>query len=296
MIRKKPGELAFNIGNIFFMTVLMILMLYPFWYVLAVSLNDSRLESWVQVMLWPKGLTLVAYRTLFTTSLFINGYVITILRTLIGTVLSVLLNGMAAYVLSRKDLLGRKVLLWLLLLTLYFSGGIIPVYLLIRNLGLLDQFAVLIIPALMSSWYIILMKSFFSQLSSEMLESAKIDGANDLHIFFKFVIPVSMPIIAVITLFTAIGLWNDWFTAEMFITNNQNLLPIQTILRRVIFQLAAMDLIRKNGGASWNMLANSDLESVKMAGILVTVIPIACIYPFLQRYFIKGVMLGSLKG
>ena len=259
MIRKRPLEIAFDIGNIALMAVLMVLMVYPFWYLLAVSLNDSALESWVQVMLWPKGLTLMAYKTIFTTTLFVNGYLITVLRTLVGTVLSVLLNGMAAYVLSRKDLIGRNVLIWMLLLTLYFSGGIIPTYLLIRYLGLLDKFAALIIPALMSSWYIILMKSFFSQLPNEMLESAKIDGANDLHIFFKFVLPVSTPIFAVITLFTAIGLWNDWFTAEMYITN-ASLYPIQTILRRVIFELQAMDMIRKMGGGGARLGLNRQFK------------------------------------
>jgi putative aldouronate transport system permease protein len=295
MRKIRVGESIFDIINHILMALLIIVMVYPFWYVFVISINNNNFQSWTTVYFWPKVPSMHAYNTIFLTSLFVNGYIITILRTLIGTILSVMINGMAAYVLSRKDLLGRNFFLKMLLVTLYFGGGLIPTFLLISALGMLDTFAVLIIPSLMGSWNIILMKAFFSQLPNELIESAKIDGANDLQIYFRIVISISKPIFAAITLFTAVGLWNDWFTGEMFITR-QSLLPIQTVLRRVIFQMKVSELMNKMGDAIGSTRSGSNLESVKMAAIVVTVVPIICVYPFLQKYFAKGIMIGSIKG
>jgi putative aldouronate transport system permease protein len=291
----RPGEVLFEIANNVFMLTVVFAMFYPFWYVFVISINDNNFQSWTSVYFWPRVPTTMSYRIVFSTSLFVNGFGVTILRTTIGTTASVLLNGMAAYVLSRKDLLWRGPLLTALLVTLYFGGGLIPTYLLCKALGMLNTFAVLIIPSLMGSWYIVLMKSFFTQLPNELIESAKIDGANDLQVYFRIVIAISKPIFAAITLFTAVGLWNDWFTGEMFITKDA-LMPIQTVLRRVIYQLKSTELMSRMGNATGSTLSGSNVESVKMASIIVTVVPIICVYPFLQKYFAKGIMIGSIKG
>lgn len=295
MRRIRIGEFTFDILNHVFMAIIIFLMMYPFWYVFIISINNNNFQSWTTVFVWPKVTSIYAYRTIFSTSLFLNGYFITIVRTLLGTLLSVIFNGMAAYVLSRKDLLGRRHMLTGLLITLYFGGGLIPTYLLCDALGLINTFAILILPALMGSWNIILMKSFFTQLPIELIESAKVDGANDLQIYFRIVIAISKPIFAAITLFTAVGLWNDWFTGEMFITTDA-LLPIQTVLRRVIFQMKSVDLMITMGDSLGSTLSGSNIESIKMAAIMVTVIPIICVYPFLQKYFARGIMIGSIKG
>lgn len=289
------GETTFDVLNHILMLFLIFVMIYPFWYVFIISINNNNFQSWTTVFFWPKVTSFYAYKVIFSNNLFTNAYFITILRTVVGTALSVIFCGMAAYTLSRKDLIGRGKLIVALMVTIYLGGGLIPTYLLCRTLGLIDTFAILIIPGLMNSWNIILMKSFFSQLPEDVINSAKIDGANDLQIYFRIVIFMSTPIFAAMTLFTAVSLWNDWFTAEMFI-NNPNLLPIQTVLRRIIFTMKSVELTMKMGEAIGSTSSGSNIESIKNATVIVTVVPIVCVYPFLQKYFAKGIMIGSIKG
>ena len=289
------GEKTFNVVNVFILALITFATLYPFWYVLVISLNNNAVASYLDVYFWPKAFTLANYKVIFSTSLLVSGYKITILRTVIGTVISVIGNAAMAYVLVKKQLMGRKVLISLVLITLYFSGGIIPLYILLRNLHLINTFPVLIIPYLFTAWYIILMKTYFSQLPESLDESARIDGANDIVIFFRIIMPISMPIISTISLFCAVGYWNDWFAGDMYLSD-QNLFPIQTILMKILNEMKGDEILRRSSSGVVDSNHMPSLEAVKNASIIVTIIPIILVYPFLQKYFIKGIMIGSIKG
>lgn len=284
------GERFYNTFNIVFLSLFSLLMLYPFWYVLIISLNDSSFGGYSKVLILPVAFTLDNYKVVFANDSLVSGYIITIIRTAAGVFLSVLFNAGLAYGLSKKRLMGRKLFLNLVIITLFFSGGLIPWYIIIKSLGLLNHFWVLIIPYLLSPWTILIMKTFFNGLSPSVEESARMDGANDLLIFFKIVIPLSAPIIATMGLYSAVFHWNDWWAGEMLISNSK-LLPVQTILMRIISQQHAIDLISQTQGK----IRVSALESINMAAIIITTVPILMIYPSLQKYFLKGIMLGSIK-
>lgn len=280
--------------NLFFLILIGLACFYPFWYVLAVSLNDNSVTSYVNVVLWPKQVTFNNYQVVFSSPLLINGYKVSGLRTLIATLLSVTLSGGMAYALSRKELVGRKFFNIFILIPMYLGGGLIPVFLLFKSLNLLNTFAVLILSGLISSWNIILLRTSISTLPDGLVESAKIDGANDLHIYFRIVIPCSKPIFATITLFVAVAFWNDWFAGDIFVTD-EKLKPIQTIMINIINSTKASDMAKKMGSATGQNIGTM-VESIKMATIMLTVMPIVVVYPFLQKYFVKGIMIGSLKG
>ena len=288
-----PGSIVFDIFVFLFMLLIAFICFYPFWYVFAVSVNDNSVASYITVRFWPKAFTLKNYGYVFQSPLLLSGFGITILRTIISTVLSLILSGGMAYALSRKELVGRTFFNIFLIITMYLGGGIIPLYILFRDLNLLNTFAVLIVVNLFSAWNIILLRTSISNIPDGMVESAKIDGANDLLIYFRIVMPCSKPIFATITLFHAVSIWNDWFAGDMFITSN-GLLPIQTIMVRIINDLSSRDMILSAGVAGENV--GTMVESVKMASVMLTVLPIVMVYPFLQKYFVKGIMIGSLKG
>lgn len=293
-MKNSLGSKVFDTINILFMLLIIFICFYPFWYVFVVSINDNSISSYVNVIVWPEVVTMKNYQVVFTSPLLVSGFKIAIFRTLIGTILSVVLSGGMAYALSRKELVGRQFFNIFILITMYLSGGIIPLYLLIKYFRLLNTFPVLIITGLFSTWNIILLRTSISSMPDGMVESAKIDGANDLLIYFRIVMPCSKPIFATITLFTAVAFWNDWFAGDMFITRD-TLQPIQTIMMRIINDLKATEMITKTAGVVGNT-GGSMVESVKMASVILTVVPIVLIYPFLQNYFVKGIMIGSLKG
>lgn len=288
------GSKVFDLFNILFMLLTIFVCFYPFWYIFIVSINDNSVSSWVNVMIWPKAITWDNFRVVLESPDLVSGFRISIFRTIIGTTLSVVLGGAMAYALSRRELVGRKFFNIFILITMYLGGGIIPTYMLYRKLELLNTFSVLIVSGLFSTWYIILMRTYFSSLPDGLIESAKIDGANDLYIYFRIVMPVSKPIYATITLFTAVNYWNDWFAGDMYISSD-SLQPIQTIMMRIINDMQASEMLKKSAGVVGTM-GGTMVESVKMATVLLTVIPIVIIYPFLQKHFVKGIMIGSLKG
>lgn len=282
--------------NYIFLVIISCTFLFPFWRVLAISLNDGVDALAGGINFWPRKFTLDNYMVIFSKPDILNAYKITILRTVIGTLLSVFLMSLMAYGLSKKHLIGRKVFNVLILITMFFSGGIIPFYLLLKRLQLLNNFWVYVIPSLYQAWNIILLRTFFSNLPASIEESARMDGANDIILFFKIVLPISLPIIATVSLFVSVGHWNDWFAGEFYIQNKE-LVPLQTLLIRIIRANESTRIITDSASyVERSKVSNVTSYSIKMAVLVAAVLPIMCIYPFLQKYFIKGVMVGSIKG
>lgn len=290
-MKKTIGEKIFDYLNVIFMCIFIFLFVFPFWQLLMISFNDATDAMRGGIYFWPRMWTLKNYQMTLKHPLIGNAYLITILRTIIGTILSLLATGMFAYGLSKKNLVFRKFYLTLATITMFFSGGLIPTFLLIRGLGLTNSFWVYIIPSLISVWNMIIMKTFFQSLPASLEESAKIDGYNDLQIFFKIVLPTSTPIIAAIALFNGVGHWNAWFDAYIYI-NDANLLPLQTILMKIVSQnSAAQELMQHEQAAESSVTP----EAMKITTMMIAIGPIVLIYPFLQKYFMKGIMIGAIK-
>ncbi len=278
------------------LTLLSVIMLYPFWNSLVISFNQGSDTALGGVTLWPRVFTMENYYIVFQDHRLLNSFWVTILRTLSGTALSLFFTALLSYGMSKKGLLFRKQYMVFFMITMFFSGGLIPSYMLIRSLGMLDTFWVLIIPGIISVYNMIVIRTFFSALPDGLEESAKIDGCSNYGIFFRIVIPVSGPVLATIALFTAVGHWNDWFTGAIYITKD-HLLPIQTLLRQIMNSNIMTEIGSSNAIALDHMNRNRTIttKSLTMATMMIATIPIILTYPFLQKYFVKGVLIGSLK-
>jgi putative aldouronate transport system permease protein len=293
-MRRSLGERVFDGLNITVMVVVMVVTLYPLLYVLFASLSTPEaIYRSKGLLLWPVDPTLGGYKLVFQNPSILSGYKNTIIYVVVGTTLNVLMTSLGAYVLSRKRLKLGKPLLLLIVFTMYFSGGLIPLFLIVRNLGLINRMWAILLPGAISTWNLLVMRTSFLTIPDSIEESAKIDGAQDFTILFRIIIPLSLPIMAVMTLFYGVSQWNSWFYAVIFLRDRAKY-PLQLILREV--------LIMKVEGESMRLARTSDMQSVEMMGlikyavIIVATVPILCIYPFLQRYFVKGVMVGSIKG
>jgi len=296
MIRDSIGDRIFTVFIYVVLTLLAFSTFYPFWNSLVISFNEGLDTSKGGITFWPREFTLENYKIVFEDSRLMNGFVIALLRTVIGTVASILATAIFAYGMSKRGLMGRKIYMIMCIVTMYFGGGLIPSYMLIRGLGLFNSFWVFIIPALISVWNMIIFRTFFQGLPQGLEESAKIDGCGNCT-FFRIVFPLSGPVIATLSLFTAVAHWNEWFVASIYITN-ENLLPIQTILRQILFSnIASEQLSNVDTSALVHINAAKKITSkaLTMATIMVATLPIVCVYPFLQRFFVKGVLIGSLK-
>ncbi|MCQ2612301.1 MAG: carbohydrate ABC transporter permease [Treponemataceae bacterium] len=275
------------------MLVLCFITLYPVWYTVVISFNDSSDALRGGIKWFPRKFSLESYRTVFLDKSIINAFTVTVLRTVIGTVASVFFTGMVGYAFSKKHIMGNKFYTILGTITMFFNGGLIPYFILIKNIGLYDSFWVYIIPGLFSFYNMIIFMSFFRELPPGLEESAKLDGANDMVIFIRIVIPLSMPVMATIALFNGVGHWNDYFTGVMYI-NKSSLQPIQTFLYRIVASASASRaVVALPAGISAQQVSSS---SVRLATMVVTTAPIICVYPFMQKYFVKGMMIGSIKG
>lgn len=270
---------------------------YPFWNSLVISFNSGQDTMLGGITFWPREFTTANYELVFKDKRLVNAFFISVMRTGVGTVLSVMATAILAYGLSKKELIGRKYFMIFLILTMFFSGGLIPSFLLIRGLGLMDSFWVMIIPTLISVWNLIIFRTFFSQLPAGLEESAKIDGCGYWATFFRIVLPLSGPVIATLALFTAVFHWNDWFFPSIYITS-ENLIPIQTLLQKVLkANTVSQSMGQLDAGAAAHMsrLTTVTGKSLSMAIMMVATIPIIMVYPFVQKYFVKGVLIGSLK-
>lgn len=295
-MKRSIGEKLFSVLNYTLLILLCISIIFPFWRILMLSLNDGIDAMKGGIYFWPREPTWNNYLVIFARTEILDAYKVTILRTLIGTVMSVFLMAALAYGLSKKRLKGRTFINAMILFTMFFNGGLIPLYLLLKDLHLLNTLWVYIIPALYQVWYIILFRTFFMQMPEALEESAKIDGASDLTVFFRIVVPLSLPVIATITLFTAVGHWNDWFAGTVYV-QNPKLIPLQTLLMRIINENDSAQMIAGSlSTVSQQSVKSVTTQSVKMSTLVVTILPIVCLYPFLQKYFVKGVMVGSIKG
>ncbi|MEC0238735.1 carbohydrate ABC transporter permease [Paenibacillus dokdonensis] len=272
-------------------------MLYPFWNSIVISLNVGSDTTRGGITFWPRQFTLENYNVVFQDKRLMTGFLISVLRTVIGTILSIVCTAVFAYGMSKKQLMGRKWYMILCIITMYFSGGLIPAFLINRELGLMDSFWVMIVPNIISVWNMIIFRTFFLELPEGLEESAKIDGCGHWGIFFKIVVPISGPVIATLSLFSAVWHWNDWFTASIYITT-EHLLPIQTLLQQILSSnIMSEQMMQTNAAARSHMsqLQSVTTKSLTMSTMLVATIPILLVYPFLQKYFTKGVMIGSIK-
>ncbi|RKL67325.1 sugar ABC transporter permease [Salipaludibacillus neizhouensis] len=289
-------ERMFDICNYIFMGVIVTIMLYPFLNVLAISLNDSTDTVRGGIYAWPREFTLNNYAVIMQYDTLITGFMNSVLRTVIGTVLGLIACSMVAYTLSRQDFQAKKFVSIAIVLTMFFSGGLIPTYMLMRDLELINTFAVYIFPLLISAWNVIIIRSFMDNLPVALQESAKIDGANDFTIYWKIILPICKPVLATIALFIAVMQWNMWFDTYIYNSTNESLTTLQYELMKILESTstsagAGMDSVR--GTADQTNRVSP--ESVRMAITIVTMVPILIVYPFLQKYFVKGMTLGAVK-
>ncbi|MEF2248430.1 MULTISPECIES: carbohydrate ABC transporter permease [unclassified Paenibacillus] len=292
-IKKSAGEIAFNILNVAVMLVMIIITLYPFIFVLMSSLsNSTQLMSHTGLLLKPLGFTAEAYKMVFRNPNILSGFGNTFFIVIVGTVVNLTVTCLGAYVLSRKGVPWTRPIMLAIVFTMFFSGGLIPSYLLVNNwLGLGDSLAAVIIPGAISTWNLIILRTSFGALPDGLIESARIDGAQDFTILFRIVIPLSMPVIAVMILFYSVGHWNSWFSAMIYL-RDRSLFPLQLILREILIQNSTQFM--SSDAAAGDVEAVG--ESIKYATIMIATLPILVVYPFLQKYFVKGVMIGSIKG
>ena len=266
--------------------------------VLALALNVGTDAAKGGIFFWPRQFTLDNFKEVFSQSNIVNGFFISVFRTIVGTFLSVMLTAMAAYALKSKTLPGQKQITFFVFFTMLFSGGLIPYYIVLKELHLTNSIWVYIVPALYSVWNMMIMRSFFQQVPEGLEEAARIDGCSDLGIFFRIILPTSKPVIAAISLFNAVGHWNDWFTGTFYV-RDPNLKPLSTVLQEMLTKQQALTetLMNTAGSLQMDMLDKMQVTgtSLKMATIIIVITPIVLVYPFLQKYFAKGVMIGSMK-
>jgi putative aldouronate transport system permease protein len=285
------AEKWFSLINHLLLVMLGLLCLAPFVNIFAQSLSGHHAIISGMVTLWPVDFNWSAYDKVLHDSGFIRSSSVSVARTLAGVTLSVLVTIMLAYPLTKSYIKGRSVILFLLVFSMMFNGGTIPNYLLMKSLGLLNTFSVMILPTLIVAFHVIIAKSFLQQLPVELEESAKMDGCSTLGILFRIVIPLSMPVIATIALFKAVSHWNAFFDAILYINDNK-LVPLQVYLRNLV-QMNQTSINTGNINLDEELIAN---ESLKAAALFSSMVPILAVYPFLQKYFVKGMLLGSVKG
>jgi putative aldouronate transport system permease protein len=292
--RKSKEDKIFDLINLILVAIMAVLVIYPLYFVIIASISNPNMIYEGKVWLLPKGITFEGYQRIFADSQIWIGYKNSIIYTFVGTLVNVAVTLMAAYALSRRDLYGRNIIMVMFLFTMFFSGGLIPTYLVVKNLGLLNTMWALILPKAVAVWNLIVARTYFqTTIPSEMLEAAKVDGCSDAKFFTKIVLPLSKPIVAVMVLFYAVGHWNSYFDALIYL-NNEDLYPLQLILRNILIQ----------NEASTQMISDLDSlaakqrvsELIKYGVIIVASIPLLVLYPFVQKYFVKGVMIGGIKG
>ena len=291
--KRSPGEIIFDIGNAVFLGILTLIFLYPMWYVIMAAFSDpARFVSHTGLLWLPEGFSLAGFKMVLRTASIVTGYGNIILYVITGTALNILLTSMGAYVLSRKKLYIRRFLSLAIVFTMYLSGGLIPFYLTVRNLGLYNTRLALILPVAVNTWNLIVMRTSMSQVPDSLEEAAKIDGANDFVILFRVILPVIKSTVAVMVLFYAVQHWNSWFNAMIFLQDRSNY-PLQLFLREILLSGSMTDIATGSTGEDVNNVLTMNM--LKYCTIVVSTLPILCIYPFLQKYFVKGVMIGSVK-
>jgi len=301
MIGRKQSRVetgVFDTINLAFMIIIMFIMLYPFWNTIAVSFNLATDTTRGGITFLPRIFTMANYRAIFATGDIYNAFFISVSRTIIQTVLGVFLTSMLAYALSRKDFVLRKPFTLIIILSMYVNAGLIPNYFLIRSLGMINTFWVYIIPGMISAFNFIIVRTYISRLPESIIESAKIDGCGDFIIFVRIIFPLCAPVLATIALFIAVGAWNSWFDTMIYNSARVNLHTLQYKLMEYIQQSQAQSMSASNIGAmgmSQDLSSTPTPMSMRAAITVVAAMPILMVYPFLQRYFISGIAVGSIK-
>jgi putative aldouronate transport system permease protein len=293
-IRETIKDRLFTLTNYVILSLFLITIMYPLIYITSSSISSSEAVVSGRVWLWPVNPTLDGYSAVFKHKLIVSGFINSIYYTVLGTLINVFMTILAAYPLSRRDFYGKNVFMFLFVFTFMFSGGLIPSYLLVRDLNMLNTTWSMVLPGALAVWNMIITRTYFqTTIPDELLEAAQLDGCTDIQFVWKIVLPLSGPIIAVITLFYAVGHWNSFFNALIYL-KSQNLYPLQLVLRDILVQ----------NDVDLNMLVDVQeaakreglRELLKYSLIVVSTAPLMVVYPFVQKYFVKGIMIGSLKG
>ena len=286
----------FDSANYLFLIIFSFLCLYPFLHVVFASFSTpAGLNSSFGIMLGPQGFNLKGYELTFKFNGIVTGYLNTTLYVTLGTALNVFFTGLLAYVLASKSY-WKKYMMIIVVFTMFFNGGLIPTFLLVRSLGLLNTRSAMLFPTLISAWNLIIMRTYFMSLPSSLEESARIDGASPYRVFFSIIVPLSAPVIAVMVLYYGVGHWNSWFNALIYL-RNRKLFPLQLFLREILIQnVFTAEVAGGLRPTNYRIATDVNEEILKNAFIVIATIPIILLYPLLQRYFIKGVMIGALKG
>ena len=293
MIHKKTvGEYIFDALNSIFMVFLMFITAYPLYYVAVSSVSDSSLLMGNRGMvLAPKGFNIAAYKAVFNNPSILTGYRTTLIVVVFGTILSVFMTALGAFLITRKRFAVKKVVSYMMLFTMFFSGGMIPNYLNVKSFGLDNTLWALILPGAMSAYNMIIMRTSFAGIPDSLEESAMLDGANHFVILIRIILPLSSSVIAVMVLYYAVGHWNSWFNAMIYLRDRAKY-PLQLVLREILIQNDTSNMMNDLSSMEQGSIA----ETIKYAIIVVGTLPILCVYPFLQKYFVKGVMIGAIKG
>ncbi len=267
---------------------------YPFYFILIMSFNEGLDAQRGGIYFLPRAFTLENYATFLKDPQWLSAIMVTAVRTIIGTVLTILLTCIVAYGLSFKELLHRKFYMLLIIISMYFPAGLIPYYVVLKQIGLINNFWVYIFPGMLNLFFVLVAISFFQDIPKELRESCLLDGANEIRIFISMVIPVSMPLLATMALFVGVGHWNSWFDSAFFVPTKKNLRTLGYVLVSVINKSQTSGSV--TGMAASQKATTTTSLSIQMTAMIIAVAPIMCVYPFLQRYFVKGIMIGAVKG
>lgn len=292
MIRKTGSDKVIDIINYVCLAVITFLTVYPFYYILIISLNSGIDATRGGIYFWPRVFTLENYEKILSDPKWVNALMVSIFRTVAGTGLAVFFTSMVAYGLSHKNLVFGKWYYRVVIFSMYFSGGLIPYYILLNNLGLINTIWVYIIPSLLNCFLVLIMISFFKEISPSLRESAYIDGANDLIIFLRIILPISKPVLATVVLFNAVAHWNAWIDSAYFVSN-PNLRTMSYLMMEIINRSQVSNA--RDAQSAFRASTNVTTRSIQSAVIIISTAPILITYPFLQKYFVKGIMLGSVK-
>ena len=289
--RRTAGDAAFSVVTYVFILLVLLVTLYPFLYIISSSISDAGAVARAEVWLLPKGpLNVDAYQRVLSDPMLLTSYGNTLWYVAVGTIVNLVMTTTLAYPLARTGFKGKRVLMMGIVFTMYFSGGMVPGYILVKNLGLIDNRWALIIPVAISTYNLIVTRSFFEGIPDTIHEAATIDGAGEFRIFSQIILPLSKPILATMVLFYAVSHWNSYFNAMLYL-NKEEFYPLQLFLRRILIQYEASEMMT-------DVMNNRDSVSmtIRYAAIVISTLPIMCVYPFLQKYFVKGVMVGAIKG
>lgn len=290
-MKQSKGERLFNVFNMVVLAMVGMLCLYPLLYTLSISLSTAAEAERAGFHVFPREISLASYRMVLTNPSILRGFLNTLLRTVLGTTISVLCCCIAAYPLARKEMPHRSLIIFLIVFTMMFGGGMVPIYLLIRKLGLINTIWALVIPPALSAFNIIVIKNFFQTIPESLAESARMDGAGEWRVLFQIYMPLSKPVMATVALWSAVLHWNTWFDAMLYITDDRRQV-LQIFLQRIVVESSTQFM--ELGITDTSVLAFTS-ETIKAATIIVTIFPIICVYPFLQKYFVKGILLGGVK-